>query len=467
MSEVKVNKISPRTNCGTVTLGDSGDTITIPSGVTITNNGTQTGFGRTGTVDWNTTKKTANFDATNGDGFFVDTGSGAITATLPASPSAGNIEAFADYDGNFGTANLTIGRNGSNINGDASDLVMNKSDSVLQLIYVDATEGWRTVLTGNPADFSTNFITATGGTETTAPCGNFKIHTFTGPGTFSVSQLADDAANNTVSYAVVGAGAGGGACGGGGGGAGGFREFRSPVDSYTVSPANGSTPITVTATSFPITVGGGGAGACGPAGMGGNGNSSTFSSVTSAGGGGAGHYQPTFPAASVGKSGQAGGSGGGSGGSGPNGQNCGGGGNSPPVSPPQGNPGGNGQHLSGCCMRSGGGGGATGAGQNGTNQSPGPGNAQGGAGGTGATTHITGSPVAYAGGGGGAGFGSSGAGGPSPCGSGGAGTKVAPETAGAGSTNKGGGGGGGSHPSPGTGGANGGSGVVIIRYKIG
>ena len=31
MSEIKVNKISPRTNCGTVTLGDSGDTFTIPS----------------------------------------------------------------------------------------------------------------------------------------------------------------------------------------------------------------------------------------------------------------------------------------------------------------------------------------------------------------------------------------------------------------------------------------------------
>ena len=36
------------------TLGDSGDTITIPAGATITNNGTQTGFGRTGTVNWQT-----------------------------------------------------------------------------------------------------------------------------------------------------------------------------------------------------------------------------------------------------------------------------------------------------------------------------------------------------------------------------------------------------------------------------
>jgi hypothetical protein len=61
MSEIKVNKISPRTACGTTTLGDSGDTFTIPAGVTITNNGTQTGFGRTGTVDWQTTPKTGDF----------------------------------------------------------------------------------------------------------------------------------------------------------------------------------------------------------------------------------------------------------------------------------------------------------------------------------------------------------------------------------------------------------------------
>ena len=44
MSEIKVNKISPRTACGTTTLGDSGDTFTIPAGVSITNNGTASGL---------------------------------------------------------------------------------------------------------------------------------------------------------------------------------------------------------------------------------------------------------------------------------------------------------------------------------------------------------------------------------------------------------------------------------------
>ena len=44
MSEILANKITPVTGT-TVTLGDSGDTFTIPSGVTVTNSGTATGFG--------------------------------------------------------------------------------------------------------------------------------------------------------------------------------------------------------------------------------------------------------------------------------------------------------------------------------------------------------------------------------------------------------------------------------------
>ena len=44
MSEIKVNKISPATS-NDITLGDSGDTFTVPSGGTIVNSGTATGFG--------------------------------------------------------------------------------------------------------------------------------------------------------------------------------------------------------------------------------------------------------------------------------------------------------------------------------------------------------------------------------------------------------------------------------------
>ena len=104
MSEVKVNKISPRTNCGTVQLGDSGDTITIPAGATITNNGTANGFGATGAVNWQTTVKTSTFTAVAGEGYFVDTTSGAITVNLPAG-SAGAIVGIKDYASTFGSNN--------------------------------------------------------------------------------------------------------------------------------------------------------------------------------------------------------------------------------------------------------------------------------------------------------------------------------------------------------------------------
>ena len=72
MSEVKVNKISPRSGT-TVTLGDSGDTFTIPSGATINNQGTATNFGATGAASWTTTVKTGDFTAVAGEGYFVDT----------------------------------------------------------------------------------------------------------------------------------------------------------------------------------------------------------------------------------------------------------------------------------------------------------------------------------------------------------------------------------------------------------
>ena len=55
-----------------------------------------------------------------------------------------------------------------------------------------------------------NFMSATGGTESTS--GNCKTHTFTGPGTFTVSQISGQrfVVQITVSYMVVAGGGGGG-----------------------------------------------------------------------------------------------------------------------------------------------------------------------------------------------------------------------------------------------------------------
>ena len=62
MSELKVNKISPATGTA-FTLGDSGDTFTIPSGATIANSGTATGFVSAGALDLNGAVLTVDADA--------------------------------------------------------------------------------------------------------------------------------------------------------------------------------------------------------------------------------------------------------------------------------------------------------------------------------------------------------------------------------------------------------------------
>jgi len=486
MSEVKVNKISPRTNCGTVTLGDSGDTFTIPAGATITNSGTAAGFGSVGEVSWNTTVKTTNFTATSGSGFFVNTAGGAVTVTLPSSPSAGNVVAVSDYNSSAASNNITIGRNGSNINGSAADLVISKANSAIQLVYVDATTGWQGVTTANTNDIAATKLTATGGTVSTS--GDYKIHTFTGPGTFTVTQESETAPENTVDYLVVAGGGGGGAgCGaGGGGGAGGFRFFASPSTNPQSgnpgSPLNGPAGITVSGQAYPITVGAGGAAgdgcAPGPGGMGGCGSVSTFSTITSTGGGkgaggNAGNPQP--------------GGNGGSGGGATRNRGSAGSGNTPPTTPSQGSNAGTGTNP----LAGNGGGGAMAVGSNSNPPSPQPNN-EGGPGGAGAG--ITGfgssngqcsSCVQYFSGGGGGGTFNNATCTPTPgdnarggIGGGGPGalapthpTSPNKQVGIAGTANTGGGGGGGGEapvvgttPNDGPGGQ-GGSGIVVIRYK--
>ena len=442
MSKIEVNTVEPQ--CGTtLTLGASGDTVTLGSGATAA------GFGSTGEVSWNTTKITADpGNAVSGVGYFCDTSGGAFTVTLPTSPSAGNVVAVSDYTGSFATNALTIGRNSQKIQGATADFKIDRDNVSAQFIYVDATEGWRVVFTGDVAGdgLQQDYICASGGTEST--CGNCKIHKFTGPGTFTVNSIASVAANNVVSYMVVAGGGGGGAHRGGGGGAGGFREDKSPVTPYTASPLDGAGAITVTATAFPITVGGGGAGepACAPA-RGAKGSNSVFSTITSAGGGSGRNDDVALSTPS-----DSGGSGGGAGG-GANPANVKGEGNTPPVSPSQGNPGGDAVTSNAPPANPGGGGGGA------TAPGVGPGPSNPGfpaAGGAGATTNISGSPTAYAGGGGG------GAGGAAGTGGGGAGGSSS--AGGAGTANTGGGGGGGSgYPYAG---GTGGSGIVIIRYKF-
>jgi hypothetical protein len=111
---------------------------------------------------------------------------------LPASANIGDQIAIKDYAGTFATNNLTIARNGHNIQGVANNSLISTNRASLVLVYVDATKGWLFTDEHNVADLQgPNFITATGGTVTTS--GDFKIHSFTGDGCFVVSQLGNPA----------------------------------------------------------------------------------------------------------------------------------------------------------------------------------------------------------------------------------------------------------------------------------
>ena len=466
-SKIKVdniNKVSDDTNiikkCGTtttigsgasnpivvdgsaVTLGRCGGTVALASGAT------QTGFGRTGTVDWNTTPKTATFTAASGDGFFANTSGGAFTMNLPAG-SAGAIVSVADYAATWQINALTVVPNGSDkIGGVNADVDLTTQGQSVTFVFVDSTQGWINTMDSTSNVRGADYTVASGGNSVTT-CGDFKIHTFTGPGTFTVS----DAGSEGVEYIVVG---GGGTGTGGGGGGGGFR-IASPSlapATYPAKPLAAPANLSVAVQGYPITVGGGGAGSAQN-----SGSNSTFSTITSAGGG-AGAIRCA--------GGVAGGSGGGAG---QDHNNPGAAGNTPPVSPPQGNTGGS--APSGGFGAGGGGGGATSIGSNGS----GPGNPSGGGnGGAGAgvpsafgtTGHSSGGFYNYSGGGGG-GPNTTGSATPGNGGVGGGGTSGGSNnTAGsAGTANTGGGGGAGEYcaaQAPNS--AGGGSGIVIIRYRF-
>ena len=448
MSKIEVNEIV-KSSGSTLTLGGCGTAVTLGSGAT------QTGFGRTGTVNWVTTKKTGDFTAVSGEGYFVDTDSGAVTMTLPSSPTAGSIVAVNDYSRNFQTNSLTVNRNGSNIQGVAENGIVAKNGQSTMFVYVDATKGWIPTEDQTTNNYGASYITASGGTITTS--GNFKIHTFTSPGTFTVCSVGNSAGSNSVDYMVVaggGAGAGKNDGGGvGGGGAGGIR-IGTVCQPSPLSPSPLIAPgHTVTAQGYPITVGAGGASnICTPNGTAGaSGSASSFSTFSAAGGGGGNDAA---------NNGTAGGSGGGAG----EASGTGGAGNTPPVSPSQGNPGGDGNSPS----VGGGGGGFTAAGEDST-PSPSSPTGNGGAGIDAGPVFGTanGSPAGNFGGGGGASTGNP-ATGPFSGGTGGGGRGNAHDIGSeSGTANTGGGGGAhGSTGSPNGGTNGGGSGIVIIRYKF-
>lgn len=222
-----------------------------------------------GGIDWSSSIQTSDFTAVAEKGYFVDTSGGAVTVTLPSSPSQGDKVVITDYKGSATSTNkIVLGRNGSNIRGSATDYNIISANVSVQVVYSNATEGW--VVTASSSD------NAGGG-----------FARF-----ISVGMVL-----------IAGGGGGAGRYYGGGGGAGGMLENAS------LQLFSGST--------YTVTIGGGGSGG-GINTAGGFGNNSTLIGTAvnqSAIGGGSGG-QPG--------AGGAGGSGGGaysgSGGAGTSGQ---------------------------------------------------------------------------------------------------------------------------------------------------
>ena len=471
MSKIEVNAIEPQ--CGTtLTIGASDTSI---AGI--------------GTVNWDTTAKTAAFTAVSGRGYFVNTTSGAITVTLPTSPSAGDIVSLSDYASNWHNNNVTIAS--ALIDGTTGSPVLDTKSQAVTFVYVDGTRGWKTVQDNTSSVTGASFIVATGGDQIIT-CGDYKTHVFTSPGTFCVSSIGNQPTYQAADYFVIAGGGGGGNYGSCGGGTGGFRIANSlGLPAPTTSPLANPTGITLTATAFPITVGGGGAAGAGQnlpactvtAAVNGQlGSNSVFSTITSAGGGGGSGVQSAWAPSPIGS----GGSGGGSRGSGgtpsttPGTGYPAGAGNTPPVSPSQGNPGGEGYDGGITSTNGGGGGGAGAPGATTCTQDTG---AAGGVGsyfastvfGTSSGCYGTPGPVGstryFAGGGGGGSDGGGARAAVGAAGGAGGGAHGGGRPANTGLTcatvNTGGGGGGGGNlqgPGPHNGSA-GASGIVIIRYK--
>ena len=113
--------------------------VGVPTDGTVTHAKFATNTG--GVVDWQAVV-TGNTNMVVGNGYFVNTTSGAVTMTLPSSAVRGDEVWIVDYAGTFDTNNLTVGRNSHKIQGDASDLTVSTERAGFTLVYVDATQGW-------------------------------------------------------------------------------------------------------------------------------------------------------------------------------------------------------------------------------------------------------------------------------------------------------------------------------------
>ena len=356
------------------------------------------------------TSYTFTVSSSNLSGTSISNSSSSITATtVPQAPTISTVDyGFERLSTNY-TAGATGGKAVSAYTATRTGAVTASGNSPIAFNGLTGGTAYTVSMTAtneNGTSIASNSVVQTPFTTTggsITTSGSYRIHTFNGTANFVLT-------GNTVScdYLIIAGGGAGGGWYGGGGGAGGYLTGAT-----TVSPA-----------SHTMTVGGGGSGVWQTRGNQGSTSSAFSISATGGGGGGGTNAHP-------------GGSGGSGGGSSDNG-----GGGGAGISG-QGN---NGANRSGNATGAGGGG----AGSAGSDTN----------GGSGLSSSINGTATLRAGGGGGSGYyqsqGSGGSGG------GGGGGYRQNFAGGVGTANTGSGGGGSSELTS----ANGGSGIVIVRYLV-
>jgi hypothetical protein len=142
VSYAKIQNVSAASKLlGRGSASGSGDVEEITLGTGLTMSGTTlSASGGSGASPWTT--KTTTYTAVDGDRLLADTSGGAFTITLPSSPSAGHYIEINDPEETWPTNNLTVARNGSNIDSLAENLVCNITAKI-GLTYIDATIGWK------------------------------------------------------------------------------------------------------------------------------------------------------------------------------------------------------------------------------------------------------------------------------------------------------------------------------------
>jgi len=220
---------------------------------------------------------------------------------------------LTDYAGTWATNNVTVGRNGSNINGSAANSTLNINRESIAFVYVDATQGWVAYSGINVSPPPTQTIYKTSSGTYTVPNGvkSLFIRMVGGGGGGLAGNLGGGPTNGTnttfgSSFLTAGFGSGGTTVNYSVPGAGGTASIGSGATGLTITGGNGTAGIYgayVSGTS-------GGSSPFGGAGVGGYASGAaqagTAASANSGSGGGGGNY-----ASSIASPGGAGGGAGG------------------------------------------------------------------------------------------------------------------------------------------------------------